>query len=222
MERPADRGSAACSFGLDATVRDNGRGDPHWAEGSKGLGEAMISPETREAGLFLDAYRRLQPAPDRLARKSDLSAEAFVRCLGNVFIVEARPEGYHFRLFGTRIAEVIGEDHTGDYLHDVLASEDHAHVADLLRRCLRDHLAILSRERLFYSGKAYVEVEILRTPWSDENGVPRFVAGTLARLGWSGGTSDLSGSSHRIIEITRDSGPRLEFAIDDGAEAWRR
>lgn len=174
----------------------------------------MISPQTREAGLFLEAYRRLQPAPDRLARKSDLRAEAFVRCLGNVFIVEARPEGYRFRLFGTRIAEVIGEDHTGDYLHDVLESEDHAHVADLLRRCLRDRLAILSKERLFYSGKAYVEVEILRTPWSDEKGVPRFVSGTLAKLGWSGRAFGANQRSHRVIEIIRDSAPRLEFAID--------
>ncbi len=128
----------------------------------------MISPQTREAEIFLRAYRRLQPAPDQIARKSDLRPEAFIECLGNVFIVEDTKEGFRFRLFGTRIVEVTGEDHTGDYLHDVLQRDDHDHVAGLLERCLRDRLGILSKERLLYPGKEYVEVEILRTPWSDK------------------------------------------------------
>ena len=177
----------------------------------------MISPQTQEAEVFLQAYRRLQPTPDQLARKSDLRPEAFLRCLGNVFIVEAKAEGFQFRLFGTRIVEVTGVDHTGDYLHDVLQSDDHDHVAALLQRCLSDRLGILSTERLLYPGKEYVEVEILRTPWLDKGGEPRFVAGTLARLERPGDAFGMKVRSLRDIEILRDSAPRQEFSLHDDA-----
>lgn len=179
---------------------------------------SMVLPQTREAEFFLRAYRRLQPTPDQLARKADLRPEAFMKCLGNVFIIEARPEGFRFRLFGTRIAEVTGQDHTGDYLHDVLQSDDHDHVASLLQRCLSDRLGILSTERLMYPGKEYVEVEILRTPWSDKGGKPRFVAGTLARLDRPDDASGFKVRSHRVIEIMRDSAPRQEFALRGDVE----
>ncbi len=178
----------------------------------------MIATQTREAEVFLQAYKRLQPAPDQLARKHDLQPEAFIRCLGNVFILEAREEGFQFRLFGTRIVEVTGEDHTGDYLHNVLEKDDHDHSAGLLKRCLSDRLGILSTERLVYPGKEYVEVEILRTPWSDKGGEPRFVAGTLARLSRADDISGFKSGSHRVIEIMRDSAPRREFALHHGVE----
>ena len=178
----------------------------------------MVSPQTQEAEVFLQAYRRIQPAPDQLARKSDLRPEAFFECLGNVFIVEAKARGFQFRLFGTRIVEVTGVDHTGDYLHDVLQSDDHDHVAALLQRCLSDRLGILSTERLLYPGKEYVEVEILRTPWLDTMGEPRFVAGTLARLERPGESFGMKVRSLRDIEIVRDSAPRQEFSLHDGSE----
>ncbi|MCR9177437.1 MAG: PAS domain-containing protein [Alphaproteobacteria bacterium] len=170
-------------------------------------------PQTEQARHFLEVYRNLQRSADVLPLKADLSAEAVRNCIGHVFIVERKTEGYLFRLFGTQIANVTGRDHTGQYLHEVLHGQDHDHVQELMRRCLDDQIGILSVERLIYPGKDFIEVEIFRTPWADSTGVPRFIAGTFAPLPWNEKQSPGKVQSQLDYEVLRDVSKRLEVPL---------
>lgn len=169
--------------------------------------------KTEQALSFLDVFRRLQRSPDALPHKADITAEAVRDCIGSVFVVERTPEGYYYRLFGTSIVEITGSDHTGDYLHNVLSGRDHDRIQDLFRRRLDERVAIASTERLTYSGKEHVQVEIFRTPWADETGAPRFIAGTFARLKGMGDGRGPKVRSHHDIDVLRDAEPRIELPV---------
>jgi hypothetical protein len=68
-------------------------------------------------------------------------------------------------------------------------------------------------ERLIYPGKEFFEVEIFRTPWADNNGVPRFIVGTFARLLGGGDRTGPKVRSQRDYEVLRDTSERLEMPL---------
>lgn len=173
----------------------------------------MLGPQTQEAVAFLEVYRKLQPARSELARKSELRLEILGKSIGRVFILEDTPEGFLFRLFDTRIVDLTGHDYTGQYLHEALTGDDSNHVSRIVRRCLDHRLGILSRDRLLYSDEDSIEVEILSTPWVDDQGKPRFVCGTFARLNGPGSAVGHNVRAQRVIEVIHDSAPRQEFSI---------
>ena len=170
-------------------------------------------PRSAEAEAFLEAYRALQPGRDQLPRKRDLTLERMLPCIRNVFIVEATAEGFLFRLYGTEIVAIAGRDLTGQYLHEVLSGADLDHIRRLKERCLAERLAIVSQERLVFPRREYVEVEVLRTPWADDTGEARFVAGTLARLPGIGSGRGPKVINERYLEILRDRKPRIEIPV---------
>jgi hypothetical protein len=166
--------------------------------------------KTPEARTFFELYRALT-AEGRMPPKSALTPEYVRPVMRNVFIVEARPEGYYFRLFGSEIARIVGRENSRKYLHELLEGADLEHVEAIHDDCLRRRVVIASFERLKDPGNRSVEVEILRCPFADAAGVPRFVAGTFAAIGYSIPERPGKVISRRDLVIERDAAPRMEF-----------
>ncbi len=169
--------------------------------------------QTDQASHFFRTYRALQPRPSKLARKTDLTAERFRRVVGHVFIVERVDDRFQFRLFGTRIVDITGHDHNGQFLDEVLSGSDLDHVDTLFSRCLDERIAIASTERLLYTGKEYLEVEILRTPWTDDEGEPRYISGTFAKLLLPGKGVGPKVRSQEEFDFVHDAAPRVEIPL---------
>ena len=141
----------------------------------------MESPLGR---LFLETFRGLPVlAGARAPAKSLITPERFFDCLNHIFIVERRPEGFRFRLFGTRIAEIVGMEMQGRYIHDALDGEDLTHIGKLLNHCMDTNSIVVSTERMIRPERQFAVVEILRCPFSDTDGNNSFVAGTFERVG---------------------------------------
>lgn len=134
------------------------------------------------AKIFFNVYNKLSESSGGPPAKADLTPERFFRCLGDVYIVQATSEGLYFRLFGTRIRALTGKDMTARFLGEGLTGADLDHVEALHHRCLNERFAIATVERLTYPMGVALEVEILRTPWADEQGVPRFVCDTFSAV----------------------------------------
>lgn len=166
--------------------------------------------KTPAAHDFLGIYRDLFDRYGDLPYKKDLTPERFRRCLGNIFIVERVGERFQFRLFGTAISNITDVDHTGQYLDEVLSGENLIHVTGLLQRCLDERTLIASIEHLLYEGRQWFNVEILRSPWMDDDGVPRFVAGTFATIGIGTGKGP---KVHSTIDFDFARSPRSSLEV---------
>lgn len=166
---------------------------------------------------FFALYSELATAVGGLPRKVDLSPERLISCLGHIFIAEATPAGIYFRLFGTKIRELTGREMTSRFLGEGLSGADLDHVEALHRRCLGEQRAIATVERLTYPVNVAIEVEILRTPWADEHGVPRFVCGTFSAVGEKQWLPETERSWELGIE--RNSRQPIEIPIGAGATA---
>lgn len=163
------------------------------------------------AGEFFALYRELATSAGGLPRKADLSPERLISCLGHIFIAEATPAGIYFRLFGTNIRELTGKDMTFRFLGDGLTGADLDHVESLHRRCLGERRVIATVERVTYPVNIAIEVEILRTPWADERGTPRFVCGTCSAIDDHSWRPDPDPSWELVIE--RDSRQPIDIPI---------
>lgn len=138
---------------------------------------------TYEAQWFLEFYNSLRSNAGVIPFKNALKPHALAPVLGFVFILEKLPGGFFFRLFGSKIAEIVGRENTRKYMHETLNGDDLDHINNLLIRCLSMPVIVATTERLLSPGKEWVEVEIIRCPFSDEHGVARFIAGTFNKTG---------------------------------------
>lgn len=168
---------------------------------------------TAEASSFLSLYRSMRIEAGGIPPKANLTAERVVGMIGHVFIVEARPDGYFFRLFGTEIARITGTDHTGHYLHEVLSGNDLAQVAGLMDRCLKTPVIVATTERLLYKGREFVEVKILRCPFADETGEPRYLCGTFAAIGVTDRSAGPKVLQHQDLPIEWHAETQSEIPI---------
>jgi len=141
----------------------------------------MESPLGRR---FLETYRTLPVEPGASAPgKTLITPERFFDCLNHVFIAERRPEGFHFRLFGTQITQIAGIEMQGRYLQEALDGDDFAHISKLLTLCTDTSSIVVSTERMKKPERRFAVVEILRCPFANDAGQNMFVAGTFERIG---------------------------------------
>lgn len=168
---------------------------------------------TAEASSFLALYKSMRLEAGGIPPKAWLTAERVFGMIGHIFIVEARSDGYFFRLFGTEIVRITGRDHTGHYLHEVLSGNDLDQVAGLMDRCLKTPVIVATTERLLYTGREFVEVEILRCPFADETGTPRYLSGTFAAIGVTDRSTGPKVLKHQDLPIEWHTGTRSEIPI---------
>lgn len=142
-------------------------------------------PQTREGKAFLEYYRTCQDTPDKLARRARLDPIEIPQLLPHMFIVDAKHEEFRFRLVGTSIAKAMGQDNTNKRIDEVLEGQDLETIRSILQRCIRNHTCIITREHIQETGHDFYEIEIVRTPWLDEDGEPRFVIGTFSVFGFN-------------------------------------
>lgn len=176
----------------------------------------MSAPVLRsqEACWFLDFYRSIETPEHKIPRKSALTPESLLPVLGHVFIVEALPSGYFFRLFGSDIARIVGRDHTKHHLTDMIEGDDLKHIQAILARCLSTPVIIATKERIVYPDRDWIEVEILRCPFADRHGAARFIAGTFSETGVISQNSGPKVLGTQEIEIQRSVGTDFDIPLD--------
>lgn len=115
-------------------------------------------------------------------RRSDISPRLFKWMLGRIFMVEVlkASSDYRFRLFGSKMVQVYGEDLTGRKLSEVRsASFEEALRADfdLVVATRTPHF---QRGTLLWPDREFVGVERLLTPLSDADGEVSAILGAVA------------------------------------------
>lgn len=168
--------------------------------------------KTEFARKFISLYRGLRARSGSVPRKDDLTPEFMLPIIGSVYIIEATDQGYLFRLIGTKVAKTVGVDNTGKYLHEFQPDPEVGQLTALLDRCRAERMMVATIERLIYPDRAFVEVEVLRTPWADETGEVRFVAGTFAETGF-GPSDGPKIRSSKELRFERENPPHLEEAV---------
>ncbi|MEO9899824.1 PAS domain-containing protein [Nisaea sp.] len=166
-----------------------------------------------EAQWFLKFYRSQLSAGSAVPSKEALMPEVLMPVLSTIFIVEAPPQGFFFRLFGTKIADIIGREHSKRFMHEVLEESDFNHVNTMLTRCLAEPIVIATTERVVYSKQEWSQIEVIRCPFADAEGVPRYVAGTLSRVSTEHCTGISATTDRQTTWFERDDAPRVVIPL---------
>lgn len=173
----------------------------------------VSSLRSDEAQWFLEFYRSLMSTGNAVPSKEALMPEMLKPVLSTVYIVEALPQGFFFRLFGTKIADIIGREHSKRFMHEVLEESDLDHINTMLTRCLAEPVVIATTERVVYSKQEWVQVEVIRCPFADADGVPRYVAGTLSSVSAKHRTGIGTATDLQGTRFQRDDAPRVVIPL---------
>ncbi|WP_189048443.1 PAS domain-containing protein [Aliidongia dinghuensis] len=115
------------------------------------MGTARIAQPTikrPELGRLLQHWHELR-GDQRLPRRSELEPTDIAYCLGNVALVEIeRPFRPRYRLVGTRLAELLGEDPTGRYVDEMASPRARTEALTAYRRAVETGQPVYT-ERVF-------------------------------------------------------------------------
>ncbi|MCZ4279939.1 PAS domain-containing protein [Kiloniella laminariae] len=135
-------------------------------------------------GLF-DYWKSL-PADQGLPLKSALDPLGMPpRVLPYLFLCELTfvPEfSVYFRLQGTFLSEVLGQNFTGKYLDETTFGKDASRVIGHYYRVATNRVPCVTQERISSGRGVSMIMEVIHLPLADEKGEPRYIIGALARI----------------------------------------
>ncbi len=165
----------------------------------------MKHPSNREFFAYWDRARADEAAPDR----SSLAPEAVRHLLGDIFVLAYEPDGYPFRVAGTRTCALFGGDMKGRDFSSLFSGESRREIEDILGIVAEETLATIAGVNAFTASGEVVHLELLLLPFSNRAHTPLSLTGLLAPFEDHRGTvRDLTLTSWRHIGHERMRGPR--------------
>lgn len=121
----------------------------------------------------------------RLPRRARLDPLALPpRSLGWYILSEREgPRRYRYRLFGTRVAELIGHDLTGRPLDSATMDGSLQPFLDMLEAVVAGEGPVFLCGSIWWEDREFIHFHQVTVPFADETGAPRFVCTYLRRSG---------------------------------------
>lgn len=136
----------------------------------------MKHPASREFFAYWDEKRGLNAAPDR----SELEPGPVRELLGDIFVLSYEPDaGYPFRVAGTRVCALLGEDLKGKEFAGLFESTSRIDIEDILGAVTADKLAAVVGVTARTSGGRPIPLELLLLPFNTRAHMPISLTGLL-------------------------------------------
>ncbi len=166
----------------------------------------MKHPSNREFFAYWDRVRADEAAPDR----SSLAPEAVRHLLGDIFVLSYEPEGYPFRVAGTRICALLGGDMKGRDFTSLFSGDSCREIKDILGIVAEETLATVAGVNAATASGEIAHLELLLLPFSNRAHTPLSLTGLLAPFEQHRGgmLPGLTLTSWRHIGHERRRGPR--------------
>jgi hypothetical protein len=136
----------------------------------------MKHPASRNFYAYWDEKRGINPAPDR----SELEPGPVRELLGDIFVLAYEPSaGYPFRVAGTRVCALLGEDLKGKEFADLFAPTSRTEIEDILDAVTADKLAVVAGVTAFSTEGRPIPLELLLLPFNTRAHMPISLTGLL-------------------------------------------
>lgn len=137
-------------------------------------------PDFQALHSFWQHKRQQRPVPLR----RDIDPLELREHLGSLFLAEALPdfEDFRYRLIGTNLTSVMGQEYTGKTLRETFASCDQVFIdgaIDLYRRIVLENVIVRNKGRLIWTAKEYLHYDILHLPLSSDGTCTDMVMGKM-------------------------------------------
>jgi len=140
--------------------------------------------------------------------KSALRLEAVGPLAGWLFVYEWGNEDFYVRLFGTELATLLGADETRKWISQLYPETVVTDRLALLERCVSEPEAVFTQERIRLADEPeWRRFEYVLAPLTDDAGVVRYLAGTIAEIG-----------EHRRLRAEWSGSP---LALEHDPASWR-
>ncbi|MBN9002568.1 MAG: PAS domain-containing protein [Rhizobiales bacterium] len=136
----------------------------------------MKHPASREFFAYWDEKRGLNPAPDR----SELEPGPVRELLGDIFVLSCDPAaGYPFRVAGTRVCALLGQDLKGAAFAALFQSASRIEIEDILDAVNADKLAAVVGITARTSEGRPIPLELLLLPFHTRAHMPISMTGLM-------------------------------------------
>lgn len=132
---------------------------------------------------FLNALEIEGPRLGAVPLRRDFDPMAVPKLLPEVFLAERRPEpeGYRYKVIGSRIADFYGADYTGRSVREAGFADDGAMIVDLYDQVLTDRRLAIMRGTFDWRDRPHVRFEAVHVPMAVSPAVdPSLVIGLVA------------------------------------------
>lgn len=85
------------------------------------------------------------------------------------------PERYRYRLFGSRLARLVGRDLTGQRIDRLSMDGSAQPFIEMLEAVVADQTPIYLHGSLYWEGKEYRTFQQVTVPFADDTGAPRYL-----------------------------------------------
>jgi hypothetical protein len=136
----------------------------------------MKHPASREFFAYWDEKRGVNAAPDR----SEMEPGPVRELLGDIFVLSYDCNaGYPFRVAGTRVCALFGEDLKGKQFADLFEAANRAEIDDILDAVTSDKLAAVAGIAARTPEGRSVPLELLLLPFNTRAHMPISLTGLL-------------------------------------------